>query len=139
VTERLTTGALAAALAGALASRNDRTAALAQDDFSGSYPDRTDWAIGPFVKDDALTFVPTGQWPDPTGIGWTSESIFNPSVIEHDGDLVAFYRASPRKESTSSRIGMARRSADGWADSVDNPVVYPTLDNEVLGCEDPKV
>ncbi len=111
-----------------------------QEHFSGRYEHNPDWAIGPFRRDDALTFSPTGQWPDPTGVGWSASAVFNPSVIEHDGRLVVFYRASPSMESVASRIGMAVHDpAAGWRDHPGNPVVYPTLDNEVHGCEDPKI
>jgi len=137
--EPFSTDALRASLETALAMHNEQTNALAQDDFSAVYPDRPEWAVGPFTKDDSLTFAPKGQWPDPTGIGWTSESIFNPSIIEQDGVLTMFYRASPKKETTSSRIGVARHIDGVWVDSPENPIVYPTLDNELLGCEDPKL
>lgn len=139
MTEPLTRAGLKAALSKALALQNPSTDALAQADFSGAYPDAKAWAIGPFVRDPGLTFELATQWDDPTGIGWTSSSIFNPSIIERDGELVAFYRASPLKESTSSRIGCARLTTAGWVDAASNPQVYPTLDNELLGCEDPKV
>lgn len=135
----LTTAALQDGLARALSHTNASTDALSTDQFSADWDDRPDWAIGPFRKDEDLTFRPQGQWPDPTGIGWTSASIFNPSLIERDGVLHLFYRASPRKESLESRIGTAVHTpGHGWTEG-QNPVVYPTLDNELLGVEDPKV
>ena len=113
---------------------------LSQDHFSAHYEHTTDWAIGPFRRDSSLTFAPSGQWPDPTGIGWTASAIFNPSLIRHDGRLVVFYRASPSMESTASRIGMAVHDpCSGWTDSSRNPLIYPTMDNELHGCEDPKI
>lgn len=113
---------------------------LSQDHFSAHYEHTPDWAIGPFRRDSSLTFAPSGQWPDPTGIGWTASAIFNPSLIRHDGRLVVFYRASPSMESTASRIGMAVHDpATGWTDSSRNPLIYPTMDNELHGCEDPKI
>lgn len=122
----------------ALERTNVATDALSTDDFSAVWADRPDWAIGPFRKDPAMTFRLEGQWSDPTGIGWTSSSIFNPSMIERSGRLHLFYRASPKKESLGSRIGSAVWTPeDGWRDG-DNPVVFPTLDNELLGTEDPK-
>jgi hypothetical protein len=43
-------------------------------------------------------------------------------------------------ESTASRIGMAVHGPEtGWIDSADNPVIYPTRENELHGCEDPKI
>lgn len=80
--EPLSAEALRESLRVAIAMHNEQTNVLAQDDFSGEYSSRPDWVIGPFTKDDSLTFTLETQWDDPTGIGWTSESIFNPSVIE---------------------------------------------------------
>lgn len=136
----ITTKRLRRSYADALRHENAQTAALSTDQFSYEYPERPDWAIGPFRRDDSLTFRPTGQWQDPTGIGWTSSSIINATLIEREGRLHLYYRASPVKESLASRIGHAVYTPDtGWVDDVANPVVYPTLDNELLGCEDPKV
>lgn len=135
----LTTDSLRQGLDRALAHSNSATDALSTDQFSAHWDDRPDWAIGPFRKDEKLTFTLDRQWSDPTGIGWTSSSIFNPSLIERNGRLHLFYRASPRKESLESRIGTAVYTpGEGWSDGA-NPVVYPTLDNELLGVEDPKV
>jgi predicted GH43/DUF377 family glycosyl hydrolase len=138
--QKITTEALLTSYTEALKFSNPLTDTISTDQFSSSYPESPDWAVGPFHKDDSLTFRQVADWADPTGIGWTSDSIFNPSVMERDGQLFLFYRASPRKESVSSRIGVAVYDpALGWVDNPANPVVYPTLDNEILGCEDPKV
>ncbi|WP_426515900.1 hypothetical protein ACPPVQ_14940 [Diaminobutyricibacter sp. McL0618] len=124
----------------ALNHSNAITDVISTDQFSASYDERPDWAIGPFRRDESLTFELTGQWDDPTGIGWTSDSIFNPTMIARGDELHLFYRASPRKESTASRIGHAvHRPGVGWTDDPANPVIFPTLENETLGCEDPKV
>ncbi|MFF1877484.1 hypothetical protein [Leifsonia sp. NPDC058230] len=131
--------ALAASYAEALTHTNALTDVISTDQFSAEYPERPDWAIGPFARDASLTFRLEGQWDDPTGIGWTSDSIFNPTTIERGDELHLFYRASPRKESTASRIGHAVRRNGEWVDSPANPVIYPTLENEALGCEDPKI
>lgn len=134
----LTTQAQRAVLQAALATANEQTDGLSQDDFSAARPERPEWAIGPFRRDEALTFRPEGQSPDPVGIGWTSASIFNPSLIGDGADLLMFYRSSPRKESLSSRIGLARfRDGSGWDDL--GTVIWPTLENELYGCEDPKI
>lgn len=141
--QRLTVEGQRAVLERALALTNERTDGLSQDDFSAAEPERPEWAIGPFRRDEALTFRPQTQTPDPVGIGWTSSSVFNPSLISDGDDLVMFYRSSPRKESLSSRIGMARLRGgatgvhDGWEDA--GTVVWPSLDNELYGCEDPKI
>ena len=131
--------ALLASYREALAHTNALTDRISTDQFSAHYADRPAWAIGPFSRDESLTFRLAGQWDDPTGIGWTSDSIFNPTVIERGDELHLIYRASPRKESTASRIGHAVRRDGVWTDSPLNPIVYPTLANEELGCEDPKV
>ena len=133
------TEALRASYAEALAHTNALTDVISTDQFSAEYPESPDWAIGPFARDESLTFQLQGQWDDPTGIGWTSDSIFNPTTIERGDELHLFYRASPRKESTASRIGHAVRRNGEWVDSPANPVIYPTLENEALGCEDPKI
>jgi beta-1,2-mannosidase len=138
--KKLTRDGLRDSLARALANDNAQTDALSQDAFSADYPERPGWEVGPFRRDPALTFTLDTQWADPHDIGWTSSSIFNPTVIEHEGVLHLFYRASPVKESVASRIGHATRDADGvWTDSPANPVIFETLDNELLGCEDPKI
>jgi hypothetical protein len=138
-TRAVDSGALQASYAEALAHTNALTDRISTDQFSAHYPVRPDWAIGPFDRDESLTFRLEGQWDDPTGISWTSDSVFNPTVIEKEGELHLFYRASPRKESTASRIGHAVRRDGAWHDSTANPLIYPTLQNEALGCEDPKV
>lgn len=138
--QKITTEALRITYEAALTFSNPLTDTISTDQFSAEYPEHPEWAIGPFRKDDALTFRQVEDWEDPVGIGWTADSIFNPSLMERDGKLYLFYRASPRKESVSSRIGVAVYDpAAGWLDNPANPVVYPTLDNEILGCEDPKV
>ena len=143
---RLTRERLRQVLADALAHQNPLTSALAQLDFSAPEAygaDRPDWAVGPFAPDPALTFTLDGQWADPDDIGWSSSSLYNPSMIEHDGALHLFYRASPRKESLGSRIGHATRDLSdpdaAWVDDPANPVVRPLDDLELLGVEDPKV
>ncbi|HOX36868.1 MAG TPA: hypothetical protein PL033_02675 [Candidatus Brocadiia bacterium] len=108
--------------------------------FSGNYPAEPEWAIGPFSREEGMTFRKTRQWRDPMGIGWESSSIFNPSLVEAGGKLLLFYRAAPTKESLCSRIGLAW-SEDGrnWTDSPSNPIIHPTEPNETLGCDDPKI
>lgn len=113
---------------------------ITTDQFSAEYPERPDWAIGPFRRDDSLTFTQPATWNDPTGIGWTDGFIFNPSLLVEDDTLHLFYRASPRKESMCSRIGLAHYTREtGWVDDPANPILFPTLDNEVLSVEDPKI
>lgn len=133
------TDALRRNLEEALEHSNPLTDRISTDQFSAHYAEPPDWAIGPFEKDPSLTFRLEGQWDDPTGIGWTSSAVFNPTLIERGQELHLFYRASPRMESTASRIGHAVRRNGSWHDDPANPVVYPTLDNETLGCEDPKI
>ena len=98
------------------------------------------WAIGPFQKKEEMTFHMPKQWRDPTGIEWSAGFIFNPSLIEKDGALYLVYRATPKKETYAGRIGMAVYTPEnGWRDYENNPIIYPTADNESYGCEDPKL
>ncbi|KQS08137.1 hypothetical protein ASG04_13490 [Curtobacterium sp. Leaf183] len=130
----------------ALRHDNALTDRISTDDFSAVYDDPPAWMIGPFRRDPSLTFTQPRAWADPTGIGWTAESVFNPTlgVAPVDGrpggpeQLHLVYRAAPRKESTSSRIGHAVLTADGWVDD-GGPILWPTLRNESLGVEDPKL
>jgi beta-1,2-mannosidase len=128
------------ALDDARALANPQTDVLSQETFLAQDTEQPSWAPGPFARDDRLTFELREQWDDPAGVGWTSTSIINPSLIVRGDELHVFYRASPRKESLSSRIGHAVYvSGLGWRDDPQNPVIYPTLPNEELGVEDPKV
>lgn len=114
--------------------------ALSVERFIKAQDAETDWTIGPFTQNHGMTFQKAVQWDDPLNIGWKSVSIFNPSLIEHDGQLFMFYRAAPQKESLCSRIGVAVfHESTGWVDYPKNPILYPTDEHEVLGCEDPKV
>ena len=102
--------------------------------------DPAEWRVGPFEMVPEMTFVKTRPFDDPTGIGWASHFIFNPSLIEWDGRLFLFYRAAPQKESLSSRIGLAVwEEGKGWDDLSGEPVLYPTEDDETHGVEDPKI
>lgn len=135
----LNTNDLQTVLDAARSTVNETTDALSQYTFFDQYRTPLPWAVGGFTKDDCLTFELTGQWSDPTHIGWTSESIFNPSPIVRGDELHLFYRASPKKESLASRIGHAvYTDATGWQDD-GAPAIWSTLDNELLGVEDPKV
>ena len=97
------------------------------------------WATGPYVRDDALTFRKPGEWRDPKNKSWACGAIFNPTLIEKDGALYLFYRASPVMESIDSRIGAAVYRDGKWTDFENNPVVFGDAENETLGCEDPKI
>lgn len=138
--EPLTRAALQRSLDDARVQRGEQTASLSEFTFLAQYPGDVPWAVGPFERIPLLDFALTGEWDDPAGIGWTSASLINPTLIARGDELHLFYRASPQKESLSSRIGHAvYTDAAGWADDARNPVVHPTLDDELLGVEDPKV
>jgi predicted GH43/DUF377 family glycosyl hydrolase len=114
---------------------------LSQLDFSTDYGERpAPWRIGPFALDPSMTFSKTRAWDDPTGIGWTSTIIGNPTLIERDGRLHMFYRGYPRKESQSTRIGHAIYTPEGgWEDQSGPPVLHPTEPDELRSVEDPKI
>lgn len=108
--------------------------------FLNQFEHRPDWCIGPMEKLDAMTFRKTSQWKDPTGTGWKSGFLLNPSLIEKDGQLFLFYRAAPKVEALCSRIGLGIYTpGQGWEDYGENPIVYPEEENEIYGVEDPKV
>jgi beta-1,2-mannosidase len=112
---------------------------LSSDRLSRDY-DPCDWAIGPFERVDRLAFRKVSQWKDPWEIGWEGHAVHNASLIEEAGRLHMFYRCNPSMEGLSARIGLAvHDERTGWADHGDNPLIYPTLENEGLGCEDPKI
>ena len=113
---------------------------ITTEEFGCDPKNKPAWAIGPFRKNEAMTFRKEGQWTDPLHVGWKCGFIFNSSLLEHDGRLFLFYRAAPKKETLCSRIGLAvYESGVGWKDYEQNPIVFPTEENELLGCEDPKV
>lgn len=112
---------------------------LRVEHFMGQYPTSHPWAIGPFTRDPAMTFRLARAWSDPTGIGWTGEFLWNPTLIEHDERLHLFYRFGPRMESLSSRIGLAVWDNEGWEDYSGNPLIYSMMPNEGLSCDDPKI
>jgi hypothetical protein len=131
----VTTEALRFSYRQAMGYSNALTDVISTDLFSRTIDPAT-WMLGPFEKDASLTFRQRVGWVGPTVVGSTSGSTFNPSLIEEDGKLYLVYRASPQKESTTSRIGMAFYDTDNsWQD---NPIIFPTQANAVFGCEDPK-
>jgi len=109
-------------------------------DLSKQFKSYPDWCIGPISLESRLTFKKASQWDDPSDIGWKSGSLFNPSLIEHDGKIFMYYRAAPQKETLSSRIGLAVYTpGSGWEDYRHNPVICSTTRDEVMSVEDPKV
>lgn len=62
------------------------------------------WPFGPWKR------ISTEPVLAPQGDGWESAGTFNPSVVEHDGQIVMLYRAQDRNG--TSRLGYAT-SADG--------------------------
>lgn len=109
--------------------------------FCVDYSDKpSSWRIGPFALDKTLTFTKSRPFDDPTGIGWKSTILGNPTLIERDGDLHMFYRAYPRKESQSTRLGHAVYvSKKGWVDLSGPPMLYSTEPDEINSVEDPKI
>lgn len=137
--ERLTREGAQRVLDAARAAQNEATDSLSQQTFLDQRSPEP-WTAGPFEHRADLDFALRTQWEDPADIGWTSESIINPTLIARGDELHLFYRASPKKESLSSRIGHAVfTERSGWQDAPSNPAVFPTADNEVLGVEDPKI
>lgn len=113
---------------------------LSSHRFSQEYDTGKGWIIGPFEHIPELTYEKSIQWNDPLNVGWKCNSIHNCSLLPVDDKLFMFYRANPSMESLSSRIGIAvYQEGKGWHDYEGNPVIYPTLDNEDISCDDPKI
>ena len=118
---------------------SDAVRELNTEYFCGRYEPQPEWSVGPFRRDDRLTFRKQMPLGDPTGIGWTSSFLFNPSLLVQNDQLWLFYRAGVKKESLGSRIGLAVwDEKSGWREYPD-PVIWPTEPNEVQSVEDPKV
>ena len=124
----------------ALNQDTGQLAALSSTAISTMYPKTPEWCVGPFRREDKLTFKKPAQWRDPLDIGWTGNFVFNCSLMKKDGKLYMLYRCAPKKETLCSRIGVAvYEEGAGWKDYEENPVIYPTEEDELLGCEDPKI
>ncbi len=99
--------------------------------------DQPEWMGGPLVKQGTIIS------PDPS-IPWMSRSTFNASPIVKDGQLYTLFRAEDMtgdgKWFGTSRIGLARKTADGSWEIREQPVLGPTEWYESLGgLEDPRV
>ena len=80
--------------------------------------------------------------PDPA-IPWQSEAAYNPSVVEADGKIHIFYRATSADKAGDtnvliSSIGHAV-SKDGVKFAAHDQIIFPIRDWEKFGCEDPRV
>ncbi len=127
------------ALERARAQANPQTDALSEHTFLAQFDAPRPWQVGPFRERPEYRF--DGQpWSDPWNIGWSVQSLINSTLLPEGDRLHLFYRASPAKESLASRIGHAVLGADGsWKDDPANPIVWPTVEGEDLGVEDPKI
>jgi len=103
------------------------------------------WALGTFTigieNNQPMIFRPKLNWSGPNAPeGWKPTKLWNPSLISNNGKLFLFYRAGPKLEGMESRIGVAwSENGVDWEDYTKNPVISPTEDYEILGCEYPKI
>ena len=103
------------------------------------------WAMGTFTigvaNSQPMIFRQDLNWSGPNAPeGWHPDKLWNPSLIVNNGKLFLFYRAGPKLEGLDSRIGVAwSENGVDWEDYTENPVIFPTEDYELLGCEDPKI
>src|SRR5258708_7203875 len=94
----------------------------------------------------ATAFTPFSSWqrlsPDPIlaprGDGFESAGVFNPAVIEKDGQVVILYRAQDRNG--TSRLGYASSSDGIHFTRRPEPILSPEADYEKDGgVEDPRL
>ncbi len=71
---------------------------------------------------------------------WEKEGVFNPGVIEENGEIIMLYRALGESENYISRLGLAK-SNDGVAFTRvgQEPVYGPTTEFDKWGTEDPRI
>lgn len=111
------------------------------------------WALGPFVKQDAVNPImgplASTRFYCPVrrdSVKWEEKDVFNPTALVRDGKVYLLYRAEDKigKFNGTSRIGLAV-SDDGLTFTrMPEPVLYP--DNDFMkpyewegGCEDPRI
>ena len=104
---------------------------------AGTSPDYTDsnlpdWAIGPFTR------YPSNPILTPQGSGFESADVFNPGVLERNGQYQMLYRA--QNAQGISTAGYAT-STDGYHFTrySGNPVISNSYSNEGCGVEDPRL
>jgi beta-1,2-mannobiose phosphorylase / 1,2-beta-oligomannan phosphorylase len=73
-----------------------------------------------------------------TPLGFESEGVLNPAIVQVGDDIHMFYRAVAKNNYSS--IGYARFSDPvTLAERHDTPILYPQCDREVHGVEDPRI
>lgn len=112
------------------------------------------WAIGPFERIDRANPVlsPRGETRfacpmrgEP--VAWEANHVFNPAACVREGKVVLLYRAEDRSGDRigthTSRVGLAESSDGERFTRLEEPVLYPALDDQRAtewpgGCEDPR-
>jgi len=77
----------------------------------------------------------------PADFDYQVSGVFNPGVVELDGEVVLFLRISDRRGISQIRLARSRNGVDGWR-IADEPLLAPDLPEypfEEWGCEDPRV
>jgi beta-1,2-mannosidase len=73
----------------------------------------------------------------PRGDGWESGHVYNPAAVVKDGQVVLLYRA--HADDLVSHVGFATSDDGINFDRLPDPVLSPSEDYDVHGCEDPRV
>ncbi|MGM9636413.1 MAG: discoidin domain-containing protein, partial [Eubacteriales bacterium] len=131
-------------------SGSGETLALAQLQLiqSGAYP--SSWALGPFVKLDAmnpiLTPNSTDFFMDPITDGpvfWSEEALYNPTAVVKDDVICVLYRSQDHP--LISRVGLALSLDGTHFENYTDPVLFPDDEDDFYafeeggGCEDPRI
>ncbi|MGM9681402.1 MAG: discoidin domain-containing protein [Eubacteriales bacterium] len=126
------------------------TLALAQLQLiqSGAYP--SSWALGPFVKLDAMNPILTpnssDSFEDPITNGpvyWSEEALYNPTAVVKDDVVCLLYRSQDHP--LISRVGLALSLDGTHFENYTDPVLFPDDEDDFYafeedgGCEDPRI
>lgn len=98
---------------------------------SPAAPARVHFPLGPFVASDENPIL------RPQGDGWESASVYNPAAVVKDDQVVLLYRA--HADDIVSHVGLATSDDGIHFERRPEPVLSPSEDYDVHGCEDPRV
>jgi predicted GH43/DUF377 family glycosyl hydrolase len=98
---------------------------------SPAAPAHVQFPLGPFRAYDGNPIL------RPQGDGWESASVYNPAAVVKDDRVVLLYRA--HADDIVSHVGLATSDDGIHFGRRPEPILSPSEDYEVHGCEDPRV